>query len=120
MTIHCRRAILSLVNSSFDSWKCAAPDDSNDLPEPCPVCTGDEHADPCSEDCADLVRRVKAERIVRRLYKAARRSLSLARLYQAQIYPETRDIRIDCCLQRVDELRGDIATWRRHARGVST
>ncbi len=104
---------------SYDDWKCSPPEDDEEPRTPCCVCTGDEHAEPCSEDCADLVRRVKAERIVRRLYKAARRSLSLARLYQAQIYPETRDIRIDCCLQRVDELREDIATWRRHARGVA-
>lgn len=102
---------------SYDAWKEAAPDDSNDLPAPCPVCTGDEHADPCSEDCAHLIRKVKTARIVRGLYKAARRSLSLARLYQAQVYPETKDVRIDCCLQRVDELREDIATWRRLAKG---
>ncbi len=29
--------------TSYDSWKCSAPDDSNDLPEPCPKRARESH-----------------------------------------------------------------------------
>ncbi len=37
---------------SYDAWKLTAPEQDEDAPQPCPVCTGDDDCDPCSEECA--------------------------------------------------------------------
>lgn len=40
---------------TYDDWKATAPVSDEDRPAPCPVCTGDHDAEPCSEECAELV-----------------------------------------------------------------
>lgn len=83
------------------------------LPPPCPVCTGEEDAEPCGEDCARIVERCRRERLIRGLYEEARRALRLAREYR--IGDATSDFRQRQILRRVYLLRCDIADLRRAA-----
>ncbi len=69
----------------YDDWKQACPEDDGVAPVDCVICTGHPHAPPCGEWCAELLERCKRERETRekikRLYKAAKEALRLARRY---------------------------------------
>lgn len=78
---------------------------------PCPVCTGDEDAEPCGEACAALVARAERFRRVRGLYAQARTALAYARLYRAEERHAGGDRERDC-LRQVQALRVSIRNER--------
>lgn len=59
-------------------------EDQESDPTPCPVCTGDEDATPCTEDCANLMRLTAIERGIKGLYQRCRTALFLARIYRGE------------------------------------
>lgn len=86
----------------------AVLDDMEPRPPACPVCTGDEDAEPCSEECDTLVRRCRLEAAIRGLYQASRTAVALARVYRA----EGPDMRLVRCLEAVQAYRMSIRTLR--------
>ena len=66
---------------SYDTWRSTLPDQDEVVPVQCPVCTGHDDAAPCSEECAELVERVNAERRIKGLFFAAYKAIRLARTY---------------------------------------
>lgn len=109
--------------NNYDSWKTRAPeDDGINYETPCPICTGDNDAPPCGEDCDRLMRRVRNERKIRGLYQACRTALTLAKCYRdtRSLPPGLRvaslpalDSRIVGCLQQIQIYRADIADLRK-------
>jgi hypothetical protein len=74
-----------VLNNTYDSWKTIEPEDTTLANEPpCPVCTGDEDAQPCGEDCDRIVRRVRLERGIQGLYNAAFSALFMAKVYRRE------------------------------------
>ncbi len=51
---------------SYDDWKLATPQGSehDDHAAPCPVCTGDLDAEPCSEACEEDVTNAAVDRAI--------------------------------------------------------
>lgn len=86
-------------------------DAGREPPPPCPVCTGDEDAEPCGEECAELVAKVRRQRLIRGLYEDAHRALKLAHEYRIGDFGS--DARIKAILRRVYFIRQDIAELRR-------
>jgi hypothetical protein len=58
--------------------------DAGREPVECPICTGADLADPCSDDCAELLRAVACRRMVAGHYRACRLAMILARRYRAE------------------------------------
>jgi hypothetical protein len=58
--------------------------DAGREPLECPICTGCEDADPCSDDCAEIVIKAARLRGVARFYRACRLAMILARRYRAE------------------------------------
>lgn len=81
-----------------------------EAPVPCPVCTGDEHAPPCGEECDALIKRCHRERVIRGHYQDARRALRFARRYYTEGGP--REGRLAAVMHRIQCLRVDIAALR--------
>lgn len=79
-------------------------------PPPCPVCTGEEDAEPCGEDCEAIFLRCKREKQIRGLYEAAWKALEFARVYNATLGPQ--DYRVKAVLRTVYLYRQDIAELR--------
>lgn len=98
---------------SYDDWKEAPPSVDETEPDPCPVCTGDEYADPCGEDCATVMRLAQFERGVKALYQRCRTALFLARVYREESSPD-KDERIEECMATVRTYRKSIACLREH------
>jgi hypothetical protein len=80
---------------------------------PCPICTGDNEAEPCSEECAALVERVRRERLIESCRLAAKLVIKVAKSYQREGFPD--DHRIAACIGRVQYYRGRIRELRRAA-----
>lgn len=76
----------------------------------CPVCTGDPHSPPCSEECEHIVFLAKQRSVIRGLYRSARTSLRLARRYRDEEGSSGRRERE--CVQRIRALRDVIRTTR--------
>lgn len=89
----------------------------------CPVCTGDEDADPCGEDCERIMIRAARARQITRLFAAARKALYNARQYRLEgdgrssrrvrdcidiVAHYRREIRI-CRLLMTTPVEGDLA-----------
>lgn len=98
---------------SYDSWKTTAPEEDEEAPVPCPICTGHADAEPCGEDCAELVARCERERLIKVLYANAWRALQLAREYRQEA--QNDDHRVREILHRVGIIRADISELRRVA-----
>ncbi len=92
-------------------------DDQESEPEPCPVCTGDDEAKPCSEDCAALMRMTAIERGIKGLYQRCRTALHLVRVYRDETWPDA-DARIAECMASVRTYRTSIACLRQTHRTV--
>ncbi len=92
-------------------------DDQEIHPEPCPVCTGDEDAQPCTEECANLMRRVAIERGVRGLYQRCRTALGLVRVYREEGATHD-DERVMECMTTVKVYRNSIRWMRVALRGT--
>lgn len=84
---------------------------SHDDPAPhaCPVCTGDDDAEPCSDDCCRIVDIAKNRARITALYSAARGALRLARRY---LMEEGKDHRYENCLIAVKGYRISIRAMR--------
>ncbi len=82
-------------------------------PLPCPVCTGDEDALPCGEDCDRIYQRSIRERGIRGLYQRCRTALGLARIYRKE-NAGSDDHRVVECLKTVRVYRNSI----RHLRAA--
>ncbi len=97
----------------YDSWKSTdyAADDGPDYREPCPVCSGDADADPCSEECDEIMKSVRRDRVIKGNYEAAKRVLHLAKLYAVEGGP--RDPRIGPCVAQIRMYRDYVALLRR-------
>ncbi len=96
---------------SYDAWKEAPPALDEAEPQPCPVCTGDDEAQPCTEDCAVLMRMTAIERGIKGLYQRCRTALHLVRVYRDETWPDA-DTRIEECLQTVRTYRNSIRILR--------
>jgi hypothetical protein len=71
--------------------------------EPCPVCTGDDDAHPCSEECEALIIKAKRTERIAGLFAQARRAARLAKTYRAEQGPGgSREI---LCLEVIDDCR---------------
>lgn len=81
-------------------------------PVPCPVCTGDESAPPCGEDCAALIARCARERRIRGIYVAARRAIAWAKVYRFASFEGVQDQRVQRVIQQVHFYREDIRALR--------
>lgn len=77
---------------------------------PCPVCTGDDSAPPCGEDCAHIVKLAAAKRNIRGLYAACWHALRFARVYYSIHGAE--DYRVTAVIRQVRHNRVDIAALR--------
>lgn len=95
---------------SYDSWKTSPPEEDGDEPVPCPVCTGDESAMPCGEDCANLIATITRRNHIRGYYVTAHRAVDWARLYRQR--SGGHDHRADECMQRVRFCRDAIRALR--------
>lgn len=84
--------------------------DAGHYETPCPVCTGDENAQPCSEDCDRLVTLCRNERRIKGLRQAIRISMTLARLYVSE--SGCIDQRARGCIEQVHAYRASIAALR--------
>lgn len=98
---------------SFDDWRASAPECDAELPTACPVCTGDETAQACSEECHVLVEKCRREKQIARFYRRATTSLAFAHLYRADGGPN--DTRFIECVKLVKSYREAIRTLRRAA-----
>lgn len=74
---------------------------------PCPVCTGDESAEPCSEACEELVERVRRERQIESCKHAIQLIERMVEAYAREGFDD--DTRIVVCLERVKYYEGQIA-----------
>ncbi len=81
-------------------------------PTPCPVCTGDRNADPCSEGCDLIARKVALLQLERGLYEQARKALRFARLYRGLAKCVGFDHRAVACLVQVRRIRNAIRVAR--------
>ncbi len=96
---------------SYDSWKENAPeDDDARVRDPCPVCTGDMTAEPCGEDCDEIMKRSTRPAAIRGLYSAAFRAIFIAKLYRREGH--ANDSRIDECVAKVRDYRASIRALR--------
>lgn len=93
----------------YDSWKTTAPEDDREPPQGCPVCTGDETAEPCSEECASLVSQKERRVRIRGLYLTCRSALRWARLY---IDRGECDARVRALVDEVNKHRKSIRVLR--------
>jgi predicted nucleic acid-binding Zn ribbon protein len=102
-------AINILVNdaATFDAMLDAGREPST----PCPVCTGDEDAEPCSEECDALVQSVRQANRIKRVYAAARRALIMAHVYREES-KDNADPRTVACIERVNAYRTSIRLMR--------
>lgn len=91
---------------SYDTWKARAPEDGQEPPTPCPVCTGDESADPCSEDCAGLIDVCRRERLLEGLNFARRQVVRMALRYRTEA--PAPDPRVAACLRQARVYRTKI------------
>jgi hypothetical protein len=71
--------------NGYDNWKTATPEDDGFAYEggDCPVCHGGTGA-ACSEECDELILRVKTQRMIRGAYEAARIAVTMARSYELE------------------------------------
>lgn len=98
---------------SYDDWRATPYDDGEDeRPIACPVCTGDEDATCCSEQCRDVYMLMHWRRTQRANYQRARGLIRMARRYQEEAVPGDRRIRELMTELRV--VRAGIASMRRH------
>lgn len=74
---------------------------------PCPVCTGDESAEPCSEACDELVRRVRRERQIDACKHAIALIDRMISAYEREGFDD--DTRITVCRERQAYYEGQIA-----------
>lgn len=88
-------------------------DEQEPRPVPCPVCTGDPEACPCTEGCEELMAVCRRERQIRGLYEDARRALRFARAYYASF--GRSDYRVRGVVVRVGFIRAEIEFLRRAA-----
>ena len=96
---------------TYDEWRASAPeDDSEQERQPCPVCTGDRDADPCSEDCDAIMKRATRRAAIQGLYNAAFRALLMAKLYRREGH--ANDHRITDCVAKVRVYRASIRALR--------
>lgn len=77
---------------------------------PCPVCTGTESAEPCTEECAELVERCRRERQIDANRAAAKLVIRMAKAYRREGFPN--DNRVAVCIERVRYYRGQIRALR--------
>jgi predicted nucleic acid-binding Zn ribbon protein len=56
-------------------------EDAETPPPPCPVCTGDEDAEPCGEECAELIAKVERKNALAGLRVSLQRVMWWARTY---------------------------------------
>lgn len=89
-----------------------APEDEDDAATPCPVCTGDEDAPCCSEECRDTYMLMHWRRTQDGSYERARGLLRMARRYQEEGVPGDR--RIAELMRELRVVRAAIASMRRH------
>jgi hypothetical protein len=99
-----------MSDGAYDCWKTRAPEDDGAAPVPCPICTGDRDAEPCSEECDELILRAKTVRMVRHSYDAVREALRLARTYLVE--GGNADHRYRACLDQIGAYRRFIRTLR--------
>lgn len=66
----------------LDAWKESAPELDDEPAQACPVCTGDQDADPCSESCEAVIMLATEQRTIAGKYAQARAALRLARIYR--------------------------------------
>ncbi len=95
---------------NYDTWKSNQSEPTDLRLPPCVVCTGEEFYPPCSEECADIVRRVDVRRRIVGLYQDAKRCLRFARIYM--FADGEHDYRVRNAMRRVQLLRAEISTLR--------
>lgn len=95
---------------SYDDWKMTAPESDDEVCVECPICTGDNDAEPCGPECAVLVFKAKQIKALRGWYQAARNALKWARRYRQEDGPGF-DRERDCLLE-VRRVRDIIRTTR--------
>lgn len=101
---------------SYDDWKTRAPEeDADPFAVPCPVCTGDASAKPCSEDCDHIVERCRRERQIQSCFQASRLVIKMAKAYRDEGFGVS-DVRVRTCLDRVRYYRGQIRAHRSELR----
>lgn len=101
-----------MLDGTYDSWKTTDASEADTLPPPgCPVCTGDEYSDPCSEECAELIEKCDRKRRIKGLYLTASSAMRWARLYQGE-NSAYGDRRILAILDQVKTYRREIARLR--------
>jgi len=94
---------------SFDDYKMDAPELDNDAPTDCPVCTGNDDAEPCGPECEHILDIARAGRTVARLYAACRRAMRLAREYrEEERWRGRKSRRLAMVLDQVNVWRQDI------------
>jgi hypothetical protein len=97
----------------YDNWKATNPSEQSDEPSvPCPICTGDEEAEACSEECHTLIERCRRERMIERLYKASHKAIRFAKQYKLANYPE---FHLHACVVQVNANRAVIRRLRSEA-----
>lgn len=94
---------------TYDDWRSSAPEFDEEPPVRCCVCSGDEDAPPCSEECDEIVGRVARRRQIARLYAGARRCVYYARIYQLT---SPDDSRVTKVLTQANEYRARIRALR--------
>jgi hypothetical protein len=75
------------MNGTYDSWKATDRGTNEQRPQGCPVCTGEDSYEPCSEECDAIVRRCNNKRRIKALYRTARTALTYAHMYKGENYP---------------------------------
>jgi len=80
---------------------------------PCPVCTGDEDAEPCGEECDALFQQARRVRAIRALYNRCFQAVGLARTYQHEraVFRDA-DERVTECMKTVRIYRTSIRCLR--------
>jgi len=99
-----------MKHGAYDTWKTATPDDDGPIPGDCPVCDGGTGA-ACSEECDELILRVKTQRMIRGAYEAARIAVTMARSYEIE-GDSVRGPRIRAVLDQVGAYRRFIRSLR--------
>jgi predicted nucleic acid-binding Zn ribbon protein len=94
-------------------------DEGREPPVPCPVCTGDMTADPCGEECDELMAESARRRRIQGLYIACSRALEWARAY-AKAGTTFGDARILAIADQVQQYRREIASIRKLCDGATS
>jgi hypothetical protein len=87
-------------------------DDQETRPVPCPVCTGDQTAEPCGEECDAIVKRVARRVRIKGYYMAARSAMRWAKGYARRSRDNFDDAQVLAILDQIRSYRRAIATLR--------